>query len=59
MKRERPTMLATIQVILGVVFFGSGLLISDVTQLKTALYVCGLVTVLIGIVTALLLTTKR
>lgn len=40
-------------------FFGSGLLMTDVTKLKTALYVCGFVTVLLGIATALLLTPKR
>lgn len=59
MKRDRSTVIATIQVILGVMFFGSGLLMTDVTKLKTALYVCGFVTVLLGIATALLLTPKR
>lgn len=59
MKGDRSSILATIQVILGVIFFFTGLLLEDPTQLKTTVYICGFVFVLMGIATALLLTSKR
>lgn len=58
MKGNRATTLATIQVIFGIVIFTSSWWLSH-EQHETALYVFGFVTVLLGIATATLLTSKK
>lgn len=57
MKRDRGTTIATIQVIFGIVIFTSVWWL-DLYQYDTALYIYGFVTVLMGIATATLLTSK-
>lgn len=57
MKGNRATTIATIQVLFGIVIFTSAWWLNH-DQHETALYVYGFVTVLIGIATATLLTSK-
>ena len=58
MKKDRAQMLAAVQVIFGIVIFTSGWWLSN-DQKTTALYIFGFFTVLLGIATSVLLTSKR
>ncbi len=56
-KRDRATIMATIEIIFGIAIFFSALLISDQSK-GTALFVFGFITVLLGIVTRVLFFSK-
>lgn len=56
-KRDRATIMATIQVVFGIAIFCSALVISDQSK-GTALFIVGFITVLLGIVTRILFYSK-
>ena len=58
MKTDRATILAAIQILFGIVIFTSAWWLSS-DQEKTAFYIFGFITVLLGIATFGLLTAKQ
>ncbi len=58
MKTDRATILAAIQILFGIVIFTSAWWLSS-DQEKTAFYIFGFITVLLGIATFGLLTSKK
>ena len=58
MKTDRATILAAIQILFGIVIFTSAWWLSS-DQEKTAFYIFGFITVLLGIATFGILTSKK
>ncbi len=56
-KRDRATIMATIQVVFGIAIFFSALVISDQSK-GTALFIFGFITVLLGILTRVLFFSR-
>ena len=58
MKSDRATVLAAIQILFGIIIFTSAWWLSG-SQQETAFYIFGFITVLLGIATFGLLTSKK
>lgn len=56
--QDRATIMAAIEIIFGIVIFTSAWWLPEGSR-QTGLYVFGFITVLLGIVTAVLLTSRR
>jgi len=58
-KYDRATVLAAVQIIFGIVIFTSAWWLSADQAKDSALYIFGFMTVLLGIVTGIFLTSRR
>jgi hypothetical protein len=58
MKSDRSNAVAAVQIVFGIVIFTSAWWVSK-EQYQSALYIFGFATVLLGIATAVLLTSKK
>jgi hypothetical protein len=58
-KRDRATIMAAVQIIFGIVIFSSAWWLSPDQAKGTALYIFGFITVLLGIISWVMFSTRR